>query len=729
MNKSKNIKNPKLSIIMPTLNAEKYLRESIDSILDQTFKDFEFLIIDDNSTDNTLKIINNYKDKRIKLIKGKNKGIASALNLGIKNSKGEYIARMDADDISLPKRLEKQIDFMDKNIEFGICGTKVKPLTTETIHKNWGNWFKTNPKFIDILSNCAFCHPTVMIRKSIIKKHDLYYNEKIHYTEDQELWFRAIKITKFHNLEDQLLIYRLHKSNKSNKNYQKQQAYLKKIKIKSLQWIGLNQTNQKINIQEKIEQIKNILNSNNSSDVITQLYKENSYLREETKKLNDSVFYIPYKIYHSIKKKLNTKYIICSSYRIIRALFFKPIFGQYNLESIDQIFKGFIDSNEKINPEIIYKKQIFYETIKDPSKIDYVFYTNKQLDQSLRYRVENICYALNKNKINSEIIYEGEEYKFKVLENISVVIVFRSINKYFEKIIMPNLIKNKITLIYDIDDYIFNPTDVDYVGALEIGMSNKERKWHKNQLHKFKNIMKKFKYGTATTSFLCEKMSKLGINAKVIKNTINIKQYNLAQKLNKKKIFDNQKIKICYLSGSKSHNKDFRIFEDTLEIILKKYKNIEFHIVGFLNLNEKFTKYNRRIIRHEFMPYLDLLKYLSKMDINIAPLELNNPFTAGKSELKIFEAALVKVPSVVSPVDSYSKCINNNVNGFLAKNTNEWVKYLSLLIEDKNIRQKIANQAYNDFVKIFYVKNNIENISSVYNGFIKDKQNAKQRRN
>ncbi len=714
---------------MPTLNAEKYLKTSIDSILSQTFKDFEFIIVDDNSSDNTLKIINKYKDKRIKLVKGENKGIAAALNLGIKIAKGKYIARMDADDISLPKRFEKQIDFMDKNVEFGICGTKVKTLTNETIHKNWGSWLKTNPKFIDILQNCAFCHPTVMIRKSIIKKYDLYYNEKIHYTEDQELWFRAIKITKFHNLEDQLLTYRLHKSNKSSKNYQQQEVYLKKIKTKSLEWLGLNQTNQKINIQEKIEQIKNILNSDNSNNNTTQLNKENLYLKEEIKKLNDSMFYIPYKIYHSLKEKLKIKNIICNFYRIVRVVFLKPILNQYILEDIDNIFKGVIDSNEKLNPEVVYKKKLFYETINGSFRKTYVFYTNKYLEQSLRYRVENICYALNRNKINTEIIYEGEEYKFKILKNISVVIVFRSINKYFEKIIMPNLIKNKITLIYDIDDYIFNPMDVDYIGALESGMSDKEKEWHKNQLTKFNSIMKKFKYGTGTTNFLCKEMSKLGINSKVIKNTINIKQYNLAQKLNKKKTFNNQKIKICYLSGSKSHNKDFKIFENALEIILEKHKNIEFHIVGFLTLNKKFTKYNKQIIRHEFMPYLELLKYLSKMDINIAPLELNNPFTAGKSELKIFEAALVKVPSVVSPVDSYAKCITNKINGFLAKNTEEWVDYLSLLIEDKNIREKVGNQAYNDFVKMFYIKNNIKNILSVYSGFIKNKQNDKQRRN
>lgn len=291
---------------MPTLNAEKYLKTSIDSILSQTFKDFEFIIVDDNSSDNTLKIINKYKDKRIKLVKGENKGIAAALNLGIKIAKGKYIARMDADDISLPKRFEKQIDFMDKNVEFGICGTKVKTLTNETIHKNWGSWLKTNPKFIDILQNCAFCHPTVMIRKSIIKKGDLYYNEKLHYTEDQELWFRAIKVTKFYNLKDKLLVYRINKLNKSFKEHNQQELYLKKLKLKSLIWLGLKLENKK-DIDEQIIQIKKILTYNKPIVNLSKIQKENLYLKEENQKLINSVFFIPYKIFHSLKNVFQKK--------------------------------------------------------------------------------------------------------------------------------------------------------------------------------------------------------------------------------------------------------------------------------------------------------------------------------------------------------------------------------------------------------------------------------------
>ena len=106
--KENKIFRPKISVLMPTYNAEKYLKEAIESILNQTFTDFELLVIDDCSKDNTRNIVLSYNDKRIRLIDGLQKGLAAALNFGIKIAKGVYVARMDADDIALPERFSKQ---------------------------------------------------------------------------------------------------------------------------------------------------------------------------------------------------------------------------------------------------------------------------------------------------------------------------------------------------------------------------------------------------------------------------------------------------------------------------------------------------------------------------------------------------------------------------------------------------------------------------------------------
>lgn len=159
---------PVVSVLMPTYNAEKYLKEAIDSILNQTFTDFEFLIIDDNSKDKTKKIIGKYNDKRIKLIKGPQKGLAAALNCGIKKAQGKYIARMDADDISLPARFEKQVNYLEAHPEITVLGTW---------QEHFGRWnFIHKAKATheeckaELLFNCDLCHSTLMFRKEDFTK-------------------------------------------------------------------------------------------------------------------------------------------------------------------------------------------------------------------------------------------------------------------------------------------------------------------------------------------------------------------------------------------------------------------------------------------------------------------------------------------------------------------------------------------------------------------------------
>ena len=207
----------KISVIMPTKNAEKYINEAIDSILNQTFSDFEFLIIDDNSTDDTLRIIHSYNDKRIKLVNGPQKGLSAALNFGIKLAQGEYIARMDADDISLPHRFEKQVRYLDTHPEVSLLGTWQEHFGDKTgIHKP--NCEPDIAKMALIFS-CDFCHSTAMFRKNIFIENDLFYPENSP-IEDFELWSKAIASINVANIPEILGKYRVHnKSITAQKNY------------------------------------------------------------------------------------------------------------------------------------------------------------------------------------------------------------------------------------------------------------------------------------------------------------------------------------------------------------------------------------------------------------------------------------------------------------------------------------------------------------------------------
>ena len=178
-----------LTVLMPVYNAGKYLSQAIESILNQSFQNFEFLIIDDGSTDNSIEIIQSYKDSRMHLvINEQNLGISATLNKGIEISSTELIARMDSDDISYPVRLQKQYDYFQKYPDTVLLSTSVRMIAaddspTEDIEvTHHYNCYNLN--FI-----CAQVHPTVMYKRSAILSYGGY---AIRYSEDFDLWWRLM---------------------------------------------------------------------------------------------------------------------------------------------------------------------------------------------------------------------------------------------------------------------------------------------------------------------------------------------------------------------------------------------------------------------------------------------------------------------------------------------------------------------------------------------------------
>ncbi|MFC1862380.1 glycosyltransferase [Thermodesulfobacteriota bacterium] len=208
-------KIPKVTVLMPVYNGENYLGEAINSILNQSFREFEFLIIDDGSTDETNNIIASFKDRRIRIIENNgNIGLIASLNKGIDLAKGEFIARMDADDISLPDRLEKQIDFMNNHTDVGVLGTGFQIIDSNGIKYGLPLSFPTNHDFLQwsMYFYSPIVHPSVMMNKVIIREIGGYSSLYVH-AEDYDLWIRASEVTKTSNLEDNLLLLRKYGDN------------------------------------------------------------------------------------------------------------------------------------------------------------------------------------------------------------------------------------------------------------------------------------------------------------------------------------------------------------------------------------------------------------------------------------------------------------------------------------------------------------------------------------
>lgn len=212
-------KNPRVSVLMPVYNGERYLREAIESILNQTFTDFEFIIVDDGSTDNTWQILQDYaaNEPRIVLVRNEtNLGVARSRNRVWGLARGEYIAVMDADDVSLPERLAAQVAFLDEHLEVGVVGSSVQLIDSDGSPGNV--WRYPTMHGLILWALCFYsplAHPTVVFRRAVVERVG-GYDDTLIANIDRHLWQRLSLVTRFANLPDVYLLYRWHPSNLSH---------------------------------------------------------------------------------------------------------------------------------------------------------------------------------------------------------------------------------------------------------------------------------------------------------------------------------------------------------------------------------------------------------------------------------------------------------------------------------------------------------------------------------
>lgn len=205
---------PLVSVILPVYNAERFLREAIDSILTQTFRDFELILLNDGSTDGSEAIIQSYQDKRIVYLKNeKNEGLVYTLNKGIDTAKGQYIARMDADDVAVRERLERQLGYLRTKKDIGVVASAIQFINEKgALQGPWALDAKTiTPVQIRsvMARECCIAHPSVMARSSLMKRFK--YNPTQKNIEDYDLWLRMMNGSiGFAKIDQPLLWYRIH---------------------------------------------------------------------------------------------------------------------------------------------------------------------------------------------------------------------------------------------------------------------------------------------------------------------------------------------------------------------------------------------------------------------------------------------------------------------------------------------------------------------------------------
>jgi glycosyltransferase involved in cell wall biosynthesis len=228
---------PRVSVVMPVFRGEQYLREALESVLRQTFTDIECIIICDEPTPETNQLLSWYEneDTRVRVISNPRRiGLIASLNLGCRQSRGEYIARMDADDIAEPERFIRQVQFLDLHPEVGVVGTQTLLIdgTGEPVR---GVKLPTEPAVIRwhaLFENCLY-HPSVMIRKEVLEEVG-YYNEEATTIEDFDLWSRIQKIADLANLPDPLLRYRINPGSITFNNLQDQKIATAEIQFSEI---------------------------------------------------------------------------------------------------------------------------------------------------------------------------------------------------------------------------------------------------------------------------------------------------------------------------------------------------------------------------------------------------------------------------------------------------------------------------------------------------------------
>lgn len=257
--------------------------------------------------------------------------------------------------------------------------------------------------------------------------------------------------------------------------------------------------------------------------------------------------------------------------------------------------------------------------------------------------------------------------------------------------------ENNKTCFYDIDDLVFDTKYTDQIKYVQ-SLSKDERNLYDDGVKRMGRTLDLCEYAIASTDRLQEEMSSHVKEAFVNRNVASEEMVKYSEVALNTVLKDDSKVIIGYLSGTITHNDDFKLIMPSVINILKKYSNVYLQIVGLLDLPEEMEEVKDKVLTSPFMDWKDLPKLIRSIDINLAPLE-DSIFNEAKSENKWTEAALVKIPTVASNVGAFKSVIVNNETGLLCNTLEEWEDSLSKLIEDREYRDSIAMNAYNEVMK------------------------------
>lgn len=366
----------------------------------------------------------------------------------------------------------------------------------------------------------------------------------------------------------------------------------------------------------------------------------------------------------------------------------------------------------------IFYSQIFKSFFKQWKKGDALLVSSGVAGDSSRYRTQAVSEELNLKGIKTDYTFQENPFLSIFVDNYSIFVFHRVFcTSKIAKIIQKIKSQGK-EIIFETDDLVFDPKYIQGSDYFQ-NINELERKMYENGLGR--QILRDpyVKACTTTTSFLAEKLAEYKKKVFIVPNRLTLKDLEIADEVIRRKPKKAANcIRIGYFSGTYGHNRDFATITDVLMNLMEKYPGLELFLAGPLNIDSKLNKYGDRIKQLSRVSRAKHFENISEADINIVPLEMENPFCEAKSELKFFEAGIVETPTVAVANRTFSEAIDDGVDGFLAKDELEWKEKLEKLICDKNLRIEMGRKAREKALKKYSTKN-ADN--SEYYNYLKEK--------
>lgn len=336
-----------------------------------------------------------------------------------------------------------------------------------------------------------------------------------------------------------------------------------------------------------------------------------------------------------------------------------------------------------------------------------ILFISGGVGDSARYRTTHVAEELRLRGFRASVTVQDNPRLLSYADQFQVFVFHRTLYTGVLPRFIEQLRQLGKTIIFETDDLVYDPAFLVHMDYWH-EMNTLERKLYEHGVGGEILADPYVTVATTTTSFLADKLREKGKMVYIVPNRLSQKDVEWAHAASERKAKDEKSeggVRVGYLSGTPSHNKDFATITDALIMLFEKCPEMRLVLAGPLDTEDRLEKYADRIDRLPFVSRRELFGNIASLDINLAPLEIGNPFCESKSELKFFEAGIVGVPTVAAATRTFREAIQDGTDGFVAKTTEEWVGKLGRLITDSNLRQHMGAESYKTAVKRYTIEN------------------------